>query len=646
MKKILNIVLLAVFALATIACDKDNISTSYEKTGSSAMTLSGASALSYQLGLEESSATYILDKVQINRAFAENEVTVNLVTNVTGSNATVTVAPVTFVKRQTQAYTEMTISNVGVGETCVITLSLPQGNVSDIEGARSSFTVTVKREKPASWVPVTTKSIFKNGLIGMFSIDPDGQYAPYCTYPVYVEKRSDANIFRVKNVAKSENFALSDPADDMEGDSWMVIDATDPKNVSVARFPLNIDWGYGNIYVGTFDSYGYPDDPRGEFDADNGIITFPAQTMGCDMPNYGTSIWYCYETILYLDENTMGIDYSRDYTFMEFGSTISMVDMTRGRGSKTIYIGVPNDDSKTEELIDKHGYVFAIPSYMARDYDIYFAVDKKGKFNIPEEYASQELGVELLNGVELYMNITKASSFDLETGILTLVYDLVTSDDVVIKTYSDVFYLIDEKITVADYPGNYKTAADDKPVVITDSPDDEMLVVKGVTDIMDLPFKYNSYEGEDGTAIELEYPALYAGIYGNKFCGIYYPAADKYYLLAPNQTFDLFMTASGVVVVIPTVDAYSMQFEICMANLTSTGQLSGVKYYDYKSMVFMPEYTEELSLSEVANSNVTISNDESAPLVSNAVVNGQKLVAKQKSADSNFKSINKERMVK
>ena len=648
MKRILNIVLLAVFALATIACDKDNISATYTQESANTMSLSGASALSFQLGLEESSATYQLDQVQINRANGQGDVTVNLVTAVSG-NATVTVDPVTFTNGQTQATTKMSISNVELGSTVTVKVSIPEANLNPIEGSASSFTITVKRSKPASWIPVTTKSIFKNGLIGMFTIDPDGQYAPYCTYPVYVEKRSDADIFRVKNVAKSENFALSEPGDDIEGDSWMVIDATDPKNVSVARFPLQIDWGSGPIYAGTFDAYGYPDDPRGTYDPATGIITFPYQTMGCDMPDYGTSIWYCFETILYLDENTMGTDFNRDYTFMELSSTITLMDMTRGRGSKSIYVGVPNDESKTQELIEKHGHVFAIPNYMARDYNIYFAVNEKGTFALPEEYASQEFGVQLLNGVDLYMNITKASSFDLEKGILTLVYDLVTNDGVTIKTFSDVFYMEGDEVTAADYVGEYVTDSDETPVSITDIPSMEMLAVSGVTKEMELPFKYNSYVSEDQSGNEvvvpLNGPALYPNIYGDIFCGIFEPNSEKYYLLEPTQTFDLIMTATGVVAVIPTEIAYELQLEICFAKLNAQGQLTSPSYYDFRPMVFIPTEGTELNVSEMKPSaTVNMKDDNSNPLVNNAKVNGQKIVVIEKeAADKN--SVNKSRVV-
>ncbi|MBR5855651.1 MAG: hypothetical protein IKY70_00045, partial [Bacteroidales bacterium] len=92
MKRILNIVLLAVFALATIACEKDNVSATFDQKSASTISFSGASALSYQLGLDESSATFNLDDVQINRASGNGEVTIDLIKTVTGS-AVVTFDP-------------------------------------------------------------------------------------------------------------------------------------------------------------------------------------------------------------------------------------------------------------------------------------------------------------------------------------------------------------------------------------------------------------------------------------------------------------------------------------------------------------------------------------------------------------------------
>ena len=53
-----------------------------------------------------------------------------------------------------------------------------------------------------------------------------------------------------------------------------------------------------------------------------------------------------------------------------------------------------------------------------------------------------------------------------------------------------------------------------------------------------------------------------------------------------------------------------------------------------------------MNVSEMANCNVLMSDDNSAPLVCNAVVNGQQLVVKQKSAANDTKSLSKERMVK
>ena len=247
------------------------------------------------------------------------------------------------------------------------------------------------------------------------------------------------------------------------------------------------------------------------------------------------------------------------------------------------------------------------------------------------------------------MNITKASSFDLEKGILTLVYDLVTNDGVTIKTFSDVFYMEGDEVTAADYVGEYVTDSDETPVSITDIPSMEMLAVSGVTKEMELPFKYNSYVSEDQSGNEvvvpLNGPALYPNIYGDIFCGIFEPTSEKYYLLEPTQTFDLIMTATGVVAVIPTELAYEMQLEICFAKLNAQGQLTSPSYYDFRPMVFIPTEGTELNVSEMKPSaTVNMKNDNSNPLVNNAKVNGQKIVVIEKeAADKN--SVNKSRVV-
>ena len=124
-----------------------------------------------------------------------------------------------------------------------------------------------------------------------------------------------------------------------------------------------------------------------------------------------------------------------------------------------------------------------------------------------------------------------------------------------------------------------------------------------------------------------------------------FSAAKKYYLLSPDETFDLIMTATGVVAVVPTEIAYSMQLQICFAKLTEQGSLSNPVYYDYKPMMFIPQDSEELNLSDVkASSNVNIKDDNSAPLINNAQINGQALIVKQKDA-SDKNSINKNRVI-
>ncbi|MBR5856343.1 MAG: hypothetical protein IKY70_03625, partial [Bacteroidales bacterium] len=81
--------------------------------------------------------------------------------------------------------------------------------------------------------------------------------------------------------------------------------------------------------------------------------------------------------------------------------------------------------------------------------------------------------------------------------------------------------------------------------------------------------------------------------------------------------------------------------------ITGSGQLKNASYYDYSAMVFVPEYSEDMDLSELkVKSNITLADDNSDPLISNATVNGQQLVSKQKQVADDSRKINKARLVK
>lgn len=623
MKKILNMVLLAVFAFATVACDTDNIKTTYSDLNAANLSLSGAKSISYTLGLEESSASFSLDRVQISRPVGTGDLSITLVASVTGKG-NVTVDPVSFTNGQTTASPSMSISNLGQGETCKVVLSLPETNTdATINGKTTSFTVNITREKPASWVPVKTKSQFKNGFFGgSFSYDAS-QYPALFIYPVEVEKMSDADIFRVKNVMKSSVCPFTAAVTwltDQEGDHYMTIDCTDPENVTVARTSLGIDHvSYTSLEIGTFDAFGYPDDPKGEYDASNGIIKFSGEALGIYIG--GAGLFYTTETILYLDENKMGADFTRDYTFVEYAEKTTVLNAAiRQSYESPIYVGMPNNEELTEDLKEKYGTVYCLPSYLTEDYNIYFGIDDKGKFVIPDEYKQQSLGVELLAGVEIFMSISKSSV--MENGILYLAYDIVKEDGTVIGSYTDRFYILnyeaDPKAAIGKYTAKMAGAATE--IEISDDTEGEALLVSGIFESLVVPFNY------DGT-----FKTLYCVNEEDNYYSLTYDGESIY----SDSFHTLATTSTGAVVVIPTAKGY--QYGLQMAFLKYDAEKesflsSGMQALSHEELVFVPEAatdTQEI----VANMNAKLENYKGSSK-SDITIAGQKVTVIKKASSS------------
>lgn len=616
MKKILNMVLLAVFALATIACDTDNITETYRDLNAANLSLSGAKSISYTLGLDESSASFSLDRVQINRPVGTGDLSITLVASVSGKG-NVTVDPVSFVDGQTQTSPSMSISNLGLGESCKVVISLPETNTdATIGGKSTSFTVTITREKPASWVSVETKSKIANGLLGLFTAaSPTGAYAAYNIYSVKVEKKSDADIFRIKNVCAKGTWPLMDLNDDattMEGDFYMVIDATDPKSVKVEKFNLGVDWGYGDMYAGTFDAFGYPNDPKGTYDASNGIIKFPKETMGFTCPGYNAEgLYYTHGTTIWLDENKMGADFTRDYTFSQYIEKATVLcSSTKESYESPIYVGTPNNNELKDDLKEKYGTVYCIPSYFADNYNIFFGVNDKGKFVIPEEYAKQRLGIELLAGVEIFMSISKSSA--MENGIIYLAYDIVKEDGTIIGSYTDRFYMLDYEADLKTSVGKYTAKIEGVAtnIEITDNTEDEALLISGALDSLTVPFNY------DGT-----FKTLYCvNEAGNYYSLTYDGASGRIY---SNSYHTLAKTLTGAVVVIPTADGY--EYDLLMGFFVSTASGytgEGKQTLSHEDLIFVPE-TATTTQEIVLKTNAKLE-DYKGQSKSNITIAGQK----------------------
>ncbi|MBQ0053286.1 MAG: hypothetical protein KBS89_02375, partial [Bacteroidales bacterium] len=230
MKKIYSLIAVALMVVfATVSCNKDNEGEKYRETSSTNFSLTGSTSCSYGLSVDEGEADVNVDNVVITRAIATDAVTLQLqVSKDPKSTASVTVDNLVFNEGETQKSPVVHLRGLGEGQSCTTTFTIPESDAV-IAGKSYSFTVTFKRDVRASWQRVTTKSVFQNNFFSYLYSAEAKDYPEYLIYPVVVEKRSDANIFRVKNITKSENCPfvnLASDMNDMDGDYYFEIDAT------------------------------------------------------------------------------------------------------------------------------------------------------------------------------------------------------------------------------------------------------------------------------------------------------------------------------------------------------------------------------------------------------------------------------------
>lgn len=532
MKKIYSLIAVALMVVfATVSCNKDNEGEKYRETSSTNFSLTGSTSCSYGLSVDEGEADVNVDDVVITRAIATDAVTLQLqVSKDPKSSASVTVDNLVFNEGETQKSPVVHLRGLGEGQSCTTTFTIPESDAV-IAGKSYSFTVTFKRDVRASWQRVTTKSVFQNGIFGMFgSLDPHGDAAPYLTYTVSVEKRSDANIFRIQNITKSSVCPYFEGCD-LDGDMYFDIDASNSKFVTVKNVGLKVclSDAYGEVWAGTdCSAFAAQYNVGGTFDAGTGIVKWDPGMLFTWMPAYGAmedgSFWDSYETILWLDENNMGDDFNRDYTFIEYlPATYQICEaFSFTYDGAPIYIGDPNDPTKKAALEEKYGTVYAIPDYAVNDYDIYFNINKKGKLALPASYKVQDFGMEIMAGVEVYMAMKNADIS--EAGGANINYDVVSKDGAVLgSNYTDHFYLFDDEATIDDYVGTYTCDAADGASIQIAKVSDTDLLATGLIKYGPLSFRMAT---EDQTQISvpttagIKYPSFLGGII-NEAANIY-----------------------------------------------------------------------------------------------------------------------------
>jgi hypothetical protein len=123
-----------------------------------------------------------------------------------------------------------------------------------------------------------------------------------------------------------------------------------------------------------------------------------------------------------------------------------------------LYEGTPADAEKAAEYAEKFGRVLAVPSAYVDGFNIYFC-EKDGKISVPEDYASQEMGISIA-GFDLFLNIKKGTFAD---ATYTLTCEMVGVDPTGVKadiSYGEYTEAISAEVigaasSIDDFVGNY-----------------------------------------------------------------------------------------------------------------------------------------------------------------------------------------------
>ncbi|MBR5136039.1 MAG: hypothetical protein IKU92_03225 [Rikenellaceae bacterium] len=348
---------------------------------------------------------------------------------------------------------------IGEGKSLKVVINVDGDSNSPYANQRCTVTLTTwSPEPPVTWEPIETEAMFRHNIIGMwFSIAEQ-------TYDVYVEKRTDCEMYRIANAFtyyKKDGkeyhypyYSTGDEVEPLDPVVWTVIDCSGKlaaeEGYTVAKnsawVPLqttNNDWGYGEMLFASLafnlsTSAGVitPDQyPIGIYDPATKSIALGC--LGCYLPGYGWQVDSSTDPkgwpTLYLDKNLMGTDFERDCAFEKIGDGTYYSVIAGGKWAVELYEGVPADEEKAAEYAEEFGRVFAADGAYAEGYPIYFC-EKDGKVSVPEDYQYQEMG-QSFAGFDLYLNIKKGT---FENNVYSLECAMVGIDPAGVK--ADVVY--------------------------------------------------------------------------------------------------------------------------------------------------------------------------------------------------------------
>ncbi|MBQ9147842.1 MAG: hypothetical protein IJX68_09040 [Rikenellaceae bacterium] len=356
---------------------------------------------------------------------------------------------------------------IGEGKTLKIVMSVDSDSNSPYANQRCTVTLTTwSPTPPASWRPIETQALFveRQSLCAeWFSVETGH------TFPVYVEKLDGAEVYRIANLfstytseagvtyehpywyyyydesyledAENVHYTYIDCEgyywDDADKASWQKGWAFMP--VQSQNFGLNPP-AYGYNYWGSF-GYNFsgqtPSDANmGKYNEANKSITFGPNSLVKSMSAYNGGGFYtsAIDFTLFLDQNLAGTDFERDCAFSKLQDATWQSEILDSKWGVALYEGVPADEEKAAEYAEKFGQIIKVENAFVEGFPVYFCVDAEGKISVPEDYASQEMGLSIA-GFDLYFNIKKG---EFANNSYTILGEMVGVDPTGVK--ADVIY--------------------------------------------------------------------------------------------------------------------------------------------------------------------------------------------------------------
>ena len=378
---------------------------------------------------------------------------------------------------------------IGEGKTLKIVLNVDSESNSPYANQRCTVTLTTwSPTPPAQWRPIETQALFVENeslCSEWFGIEKG------FTFPVYVEKLDGAEVYRIANLFTTYTseagvtyehpfwYSYYDESylEDAENVVYTVIDCEGYYLNDAGKAEWKNGWAfmpfqpqnfglnpptYGYNYWGSLGmNYQAPTDTNmGKYNPANKSITFSSTSLVRCMSAYNDGGIYTSAAnfILFLDQNLAGTDFDRDCAFEKLQDASFKSQILGDKWTVELYEGTPADAEKAAEYAEKFGRVLAVPSAYVEDFNIYFC-EKDGKISVPEDYASQEMGISIA-GFDLFLNIKKGTFAD---ATYTLTCEMVGVDPTGVKadiSYGEYTEAISAEVigaasSIDDFVGNY-----------------------------------------------------------------------------------------------------------------------------------------------------------------------------------------------